>query len=152
VAVAILLVLGGWNLLLQAELAGSRSYQDQVEEALALARQPGSQVALLGPPEGTSGPTGIAVLPANGEGRLVMTGLAPTSGSQVYEAWTILEGQAPIPVGGFTVGADGVGYVADLPAAGTGPLIVAVTLEPAPNPTAPSSAPISLGVADTVGG
>jgi hypothetical protein len=151
VAAALVVVLGGWNLLLQAELGGSRSYQQQVEEALALARQPGAQVALLGPPEGTTGPTGIAVMPPSGEGRLVMTGLAPTSGTQVYEAWAIPEGQAPIPVGGFTVGRDGVGIFDDMPAAGDEPLIVAITLEPAPNATAPSSAPISLGVADTVG-
>jgi anti-sigma factor RsiW len=151
VAAALVVVLGGWNLLLQAELVGSRSYQEQVQEALALARQPGAQVALLGPPEGSSGPTGIAVMPPSGDGRLVMTGLAPTSGTQVYEAWTIQEGQAPIPVGGFTVGRDGVGFFDEMPAAGDEPLIVAITLEPAPNATAPSSAPISLGVADTVG-
>ena len=148
---AVVLVLGGWNLLLQSELAGSRSYQAQVEEAIALARQPGAQVALLGPPEGTSGPTGIAVMPPSGDGRLVMTGLAPTTGSQVYEAWAIHEGQAPVPVGGFTVGRDGVGYFDDMPSAGEEPVIVAITLEPGPDATAPSSAPISLGVADTVG-
>jgi anti-sigma factor RsiW len=152
VAAAILLVLGGWNVLLQSELAGTRSYQEQVQEVLALARQPGAQVALLGPPEGTSGPTGIAVMPPGGEGRLVMTGLAPTTGTQVYEAWAIHEGQAPIPVGGFTVGRDGVGSFDQMPAAADEPLIVAITLEPGPDPAAPSSNPISLGVADTVGG
>ena len=152
VAVAILLVLGGWNLMLQAELSGTRSYQAQVEEAIALARQTGAQVALLGPPEGTSGPTGIAVMPPGREGRLVMTGLAPTTGSQVYEAWAIHEGQAPVPVGDFTVGSDGVGYFDGMPAAGDEPVIVAITLEPGPDSTAPTSNPISLGVADTVGG
>lgn len=148
VAVVAIVALAGWNLALQGELAGTKSYQQRLDEALALARQPGAQLALLAPAGGGAGPSGVAVMPAGGQGRLVMSGLAPTRGSQVYEAWTILEGQAPVPVGGFTVGPDGNGYLDAMPPAGDATVIVAVTLEPAPNPSAPSSDPISLGVAE----
>lgn len=152
VAVVAIVALAGWNLALQGELAGTKSYQQRLDEALALARQPGAQLALLAPAGGGTGPSGIAVMPPSGQGRLVMSGLAPTIGSQIYEAWAILEGQAPVPVGGFTVGKDGVGYFDAMPAAGEHSVIVAITLEPAPNPSAPSSDPISLGVAAPIVG
>ena len=39
----------------------------------------------------------------------VMQGLAPTTGSEVYEVWAIVGSQAPAPIGSFEVGADGWG-------------------------------------------
>lgn len=153
VAAVLIVALAGWNFVLQGELAGTKSYQQRLDEALALARQPGAQLALLAPAGGGPGPTGVAVMPPSSEGRLVMTGLAPTTGSQVYEAWAILEGLAPIPIGGFTVGSDGVGYFDRMPPAPRDQaVIVAITLEPGPNPTAPSSDPISVGVSTPVAG
>jgi anti-sigma factor RsiW len=150
VAVVAIVALAGWNLALQGELAGTRSYQNRLDEALALAQLPGAQLALLAPPEGGNGPRGVAVMPPTGQGRLVMTGLRPTSGNQVYEAWAILDGQSPVPVGGFRVGADGIGYFDEMPPAGGEAVVVAITLEPGPNPTAPSSDPISLGLSAPV--
>lgn len=152
IAVVAIVALAGWNLTLQSELGRTRSYQERVDEVLTLARLPGSQLALLTPAAGagTTGPSGVAVMPPTGTGRLVMSGLRPTTGSQVYEAWAILEGQAPIPVGGFTVGADGIGYFDAMPAAGPDSVVVAITLEPGPNATAPTSDPVSVGVAAPV--
>ncbi len=147
-AVVAVLVLGAVTVSSQQQLADARAYQQRLTAALVQAGQPGSQVAVItstGQP-GT-GPGGIAVMPASGNGTLVMSGLAPTSGTQVYEAWAIAQGQPPVPVAGFTVGPDGVGYVNNMPEAPGEPVIVAITLEPKPNPTAPSSEPIAAGVA-----
>ena len=147
VAVIAVLALVGWNFTLQNELAGTRSYQARVDQALALARQPGSQVAFLSPTGAAGDVKGIAVMPASGTGLMVLTGLRPTTGDQAYVAWAILEGAAPVPVGGFRVGADGVGYFDDMPAAGTEPVTVAVTLEPSAAATAPTTDPVTVGVA-----
>ncbi|MEA2519597.1 MAG: hypothetical protein QOF49_1677 [Chloroflexota bacterium] len=147
-AVLAIVALGAFNVVTQQELSTARSYQARLAAALAQAGQPGSQVAVLastGAPG--SGPGGIAVMPATGNGTLVVTGLAPTTGSQVYEAWAIVDGHPPAPVAGFTVGADGIGYFDRMPNATGETLTVAITLEPRPNPTAPSAAPIAAGVA-----
>ena len=147
-AVVAVLVLGAVTVSSQQQLADARAYQQRLTAALVQAGQPGSQVAVItstGQP-GT-GPGGIAVMPASGSGTLVMSGLAPTTGTQVYEAWAIAQGQPPVPVAGFTVGPDGVGYINNMPEAPGEPVIVAITLEPRPNPTAPSSEPIAAGVA-----
>jgi anti-sigma factor RsiW len=146
-AVLAIVALGAWNVSIQQQLNDTRTYQQRLSAALAQAGQPGSQVAVLTSTTPGSGLGGIAVMPATGNGSLVVTGLAPTTGTQVYEAWAILQGQPPTPVAGFKVGADGVGYFDKMPAATGETLTVAITLEPQPNPTAPSSAPIAAGVA-----
>ena len=76
-----------------------------------------------------------------------MRELAPTTGSEVYEAWMIEADAAPVALGGFRVGADGTGY---LEAAGVSPqpgVVLALTREPRPGATAPSSDPVSVGTA-----
>ena len=146
-AVLAIVALGAWNVATQQQLADARSYQQRLSAALTLAGQPGSQVADLTSANPAAGPGGIAVMPASGNGTLVVSGLAPTTGSQVYEAWAIAEGQPPTPVAGFVVGADGIGYLDRMPTATGQTVTVAITLEPAPNPSAPSSAPIATGVA-----
>ena len=147
-AVLAIVALGGWSVVTQQELSNARSYQQRLAAALVQAGQPGSQVAVLASTAGPgAGPGGIAVMPAHGQGLLVVSGLSPTTGSQVYEAWTIAEGQPPVPVAGFAVGADGIGYLDKMPTATGQTLTVAITLEPAPNPTAPSSNPVAAGVA-----
>ena len=147
-AVFAIVALGAWNVVTQQQLATARSYQERLTAAIAQAGQPGSQVAVLTSTGGPgTGPGGIAVMPASGNGTLVVSGLAPTVGSQVYEAWTIVEGRPPAPVAGFTVGPDGIGYVDRMPNATGEALTVAITLEPAPNPSAPTSPPVAAGVA-----
>jgi anti-sigma-K factor RskA len=78
-----------------------------------------------------------------------MRGLAQTTGTQVYEAWTIARGGAPQPAGGFTVGANGIGVLDGLSASAADGVTIAVTLEPKPNPAAPTLPIISSGVATT---
>jgi anti-sigma factor RsiW len=146
-AVLAIVALGAWNVSIQQQLNDTRTYQQRLSAALAQAGQPGSQVAVLASTTPGSGLGGIAVMPATGNGSLVVTGLAPTTGTQVYEAWAILQGQPPTPVAGFKVGADGVGYFDKMPSATGETLTVAITLEPQPNPSAPSSAPIAAGIA-----
>ncbi len=149
-AAAVVAIIGliGWNFVLQNDLTRTRTYQERLDGALALASLPGSQVAVLGPTEGSAGGHGIAVMPATGEGQLVVSGLRPTAGQQAYVAWAIHDGEAPIPLGGFRVGSDGVGYLDRMPPADTQRVTVALTLEPNPNATAPSTPPVSVGVAD----
>ena len=148
-AAAVVAIIGlvGWNFVLQNDLTRTRTHQERLDGALALASLPGSQVAVLGPTEGSAGGHGIAVMPPTGQGQLVVSGLQPTAGEQAYVAWAIHDGEAPIPIGGFRVGSDGVGYFDRMPPAENERLIVAVTLEPSSNVTAPSTPPVSVGVA-----
>ena len=147
-AVLAIVALGTWNVIVSQDLATARAYQARLADAVALAGQPGSQVAVLTTAAGPGpGPGGIAVLPAAGSGRLLLSGLAPTAGGHVYEAWTIVSGQPPTPVGSFTVGADGIGYFDRMPGARGEPVTVAVTLEAQPDPPAPTTPILSVGIA-----
>lgn len=145
-AVLAIAVLGGWNLTLQRDLDVARGYERGLSAVLDVAAQAGSQTAILAA-EGGGGPTGLAAVTDDGRVAIVMRGLAPTSGSEVYEAWVIgAEGQ-PVPIGGFTVGPAGT---ASFTAAGTpaqGGVTLALTREPAPGATTPTLPIVSLGTA-----
>ena len=147
-AVLAIALLGAWNIALQRDLSHAQAYQARVTKVLALAGMPGARIAIL--TDGTQGPAGqpngLAVVSSEQPGRLVVTGLAATTGIQAYEAWAIVDGQAPVPIGSFTVGSDGVGYFAQLPLAPPISLTVAVTLEPAASMTAPTGPIVSSGV------
>ena len=150
-AVVIILVLGAGDLLLQQDLNASHAYADRFSQALALAAKPGSRVAILGPGTGGGSAGGLAVIPHGGGGILVAHDLAPTSGSQVYEAWVIAGQSAPAPAGSFTVGSDGRGWLEALPSppagASGGPMTVALTREPGPGATKPTLPIVSSGAA-----
>ena len=147
-AVLAIVALGAWNVVLQRDLSGARDYQARVAAVLALAQQPGSQVAILTSAAGPGpGPGGMGVMPASGPGRLVVSGLKPTTGSQVYEIWAIAEGQPPVPVGWFTADESGVGYFDRLPAAVGQTITVALTLENTPDPPAPTGPVLASGIA-----
>jgi anti-sigma-K factor RskA len=77
-----------------------------------------------------------------------MRDLAPTSGTQVYEAWLIVGTDAPIPIGSFTVGTTRTATFATnhVPFQG---VTVALTREPGPNATTPTLPIIALGAART---
>lgn len=145
-AVIAILAVAGWGIVQARDLAASRDYAAQVDRALALAAAPDSQVALIRSDAGPSGPRGLAVIPAQGDGVLVMTGLTPTTGSQVYEAWVIAGGTGtPLAIGSFAVPADGRGAVA-LPATAAGPgNVIALTLEPTAGRTTPTLPVVSGG-------
>ncbi|MER3453456.1 MAG: hypothetical protein C4344_07475, partial [Acidimicrobiia bacterium] len=62
------------------------AYRQGIAAVLDAAAAPGSQLAVLAADSGT-GPRGLAAVRADGTVVLAMRDLAPTVGSQVYEAW-----------------------------------------------------------------
>ena len=137
-AVLVIAALGVWNLRLQQDLNATRNDLNQ-------ALQPTNAVAVLRP-EG-AGPSGVALVQADGAVRLEMRNLSPTTGSQVYEAWVIAPGGAPVPIGGFTVGQDGTGNLLARQAGATAGATLALTREPGPNATTPTLPIVASGVA-----
>jgi hypothetical protein len=149
VAAVIAVVLGAQTLRLQSERDQVAAYQRGVAAVLDLAAQPGAQLAVLKAGEGISGPGGLAAVGPSGEVRLAMTGLSPTSGSQVYEAWVIAGTGAPQPIGGFVVGSSGSAAFSVPQSTTTDGLVIALTLEAKPNPSAPTLPIIASGTAQT---
>ena len=145
-AVLAIALLGGLNLQLQSQLRDAQAYERQVAAVLDAANRPGALTAVLRS-TATGGPSGLAAVTSDGVARFAMRDLAPTTGTQVYEAWVIVGSQAPVALGGFQVGSAGVGYLeADGLPTDDG-IVLAFTREPAPGATAPSSSPVSVGTA-----
>jgi anti-sigma-K factor RskA len=147
-AVLVIAALGAWNLSLQSDLDAATAYHQHVEQVLAAAARAGSHSAIL---RSESNPQigGLAVVSDDGSVQVVMRGLAPTSGGKVYEAWVIAGENAPVPIGSFTVGSDGTGYLAAGGAPAAAGVTVALTLEPGPGATTPTAPIISAGVASS---
>jgi hypothetical protein len=144
-AVLAVAVLGYQNIRLSEENAALAAYRQGVVALIEEASAPGAQLAALAPPEG-AGPTGVAAVAADGTVAIVMRDLAPTTGSQVYEAWVIAGDAAPVPIGHFTVAGNGLGsFQTDQPEASQG-VIVALSLEPGPDSTTPTTV-VALGQA-----
>jgi anti-sigma-K factor RskA len=137
-AVLVIAALGAWNLRLQQDL-------DTTRRDLNQALQPTNAVAVLRP-EG-AGPSGVALVQADGSVRIEMRNLPPTAGSQVYEAWVIAPGGAPAPIGGFTVGQGGTGSLLAQQAGAAAGVTLALTREPGPNATTPTPPILVSGVA-----
>ena len=137
-----LAVLGVWNVRLQGDLAAAQAYRDHVEQVLAIARQQGSAIAILAGDQGQN--AGLAAVGADGAAAMVLRGLQPTTGSQVYEAWVIVGNSAPVPVGELSM-RDGVAYlranVGKIPPGST----IAFTKEPGPGSKAPTLPVVSAG-------
>ena len=156
-AVLAIALVGGWNLVLQdalrttqARLDAAGNYEQSVAAVLEGAAQPGSLTAIL-TGEGTEAPAGLASVLSDGSVRIAMRDLPATSGDQVYEAWVIGGDGVPVALGSFKVGATGTAYFegGGLP---TEPgIVLALTLEPRPGATAPSTTPVSVGVATAAG-
>jgi hypothetical protein len=145
-AVIGVIALGGWNIALRQDLTAAQAYQDGVDQALALATQPGSVTAILASEDGSS--SGLAVIAADGTTRITVQGLAPTSGSQVYTAWAIEGDAAPVALGDFRVGGDGLATATVMSPTAAPGAVVALTLEPVPGATVPAG---PLVVAGTTG-
>jgi hypothetical protein len=143
-AVLAIAALGAWNVGLQRDLEATRAYERGLSAVLDVAAEPGSQAAILTPEQGT-GPNGLGAVSADGDVAIVMRGLAPTAGTEVYEAWVIAGDDAPRPLGGFTVGPTGTGtFLAGGAPAAQG-VTLALTREPAPGATTPTAPILSLG-------
>ncbi|MEW5991595.1 MAG: anti-sigma factor [Chloroflexota bacterium] len=151
-AVLAIAVLGAWNLQLQARisdvegsLAAATAYQQGVSRVLEVAAQEGSQTALLVPADPSTSAVGLAATGADGTVVISMRDLAPTSGTQVYEAWVIVGDAAPVPLGGFIVGASGTGAFSGTTALAGPGAILALTLEPGPGATTPTAPVLTVG-------
>jgi hypothetical protein len=148
-AVLAIVALGGWNLRLQQQLDDAQAYQHQVAAVIDAAQQPGALTAVL---RATSpgDPGGFAAVTSDGSVKLAMRDLAPTSGTEVYEAWVIPADGVPKALGELALREGGVGYLEAGGLPTENGMILAITREPRPGATAPSSNPISAGKASTV--
>ena len=136
-AVLVIGVLGGWNLLLQGQLergaapTSSRSRPSSMSPA-----SPGALTAVLRPRRG-DGPTGLAAVERRRRhGAWPMRDLAPTTGTQVYEAWVDrCRRGAGAARRRSTVGSDGTGVTSRHDGRCRRPgVVLALTLEPARAP------------------
>lgn len=145
-----LVALGAWNLQLRGQVDQLAAYRNAVAAVIDQAAQPGAQLAVLAAPAGSGGPTGLAAVAGAGQNvSLVMRDLAPTTGTEVYEAWVISGDNAPIPIGSFTVDTSGTAVFttvgpapSDLPG-----VTVALTREPRAGAQTPTLPIIAAGVA-----
>jgi len=151
-AVLSIAVLGAWNLQLQARLsdvegtlAAATAYQQGVARVLEVAAEDGAQTALLVPADPSTSAVGLAATGADGTVVISMRELAPTTGTQVYEAWVIVGDAGPVPLGHFTVGASGTGVFSGTTALAGPGAILALTLEPGPGATIPTQPVLTIG-------
>jgi anti-sigma factor RsiW len=145
-AVLAIALLGAWNLLLQGQLGQARTYEQNVAAVLELAGQPGSLTAVL-TGEGGEGPAGLAAIDGAGLVKLAMRDLAPTQGDEVYTTWIIGQEAEPVRLGDVRVDASGTAYLESQGRPAEDGIVLALTLEPRPGATAPSSTPVSAGTA-----
>ena len=145
-AVLAIVLLGGLNLSLRSQLDDAQAYQRSVASVLDSARQPGARTVVMAAPSG-QGPTGLAAVTSEGRMRIAMRDLAPTTGAEVYEAWAIEPDTAPVALGDFRVGPDGTGYLEATGVPARADVVLALTREPGPGATAPSTDPVSVGTA-----
>ena len=150
-AVVAIVLLGGWNLLLQGQLADARAYDRAIAAVIDAAGKPGSQTVVLTPVK-DSRARGIAAVAPNGAVFMAMRDLPATAGTQVYEAWVIVGKQDPVPVGGFTVGPTGTAAFTTEPVATPPGSTIALSLEPAPGSTKPLGTIVAAGVSVAPGG
>lgn len=147
VALVAAIALGAWNVQLRNDLSGLEAYRTGVVAVLDQAAKPGAQLAVLADPSGATGPTGLAAVAADGSVALVMRDLAPTSGTQIYEAWLIGSDNVPVAIGGFAVGGSGsASFITAHAGFGQG-VVVALTLEPKEGATTPTLPIIAAGAA-----
>ncbi len=149
-AVLAFVLLGGWNLLLQNQLGEARTYEQSVAAVLDTAGKPGSLTAVLSPTSG-EGPVGLAAVASDGTVRIAMRNLPATSGSQVYETWVIGSDGVPQAIGSFQVGPTGIAYFEKAGVSTQPGSVLALTLEPGPGATKPTTDPVSVGKAVAAG-
>lgn len=145
-AVLVIAALGAWNLSLRTELDTAKVYETTVQRVVELATAPGGQAAILRP-QVPGGPAGIAAVGPDGRVEIALRGLAPTSGSEVYEAWLIGADKTPVAIGSLTPGSDGLGILHAAGAPTGQGVTIALTREPTAGRTSPTPPVLSAGVA-----
>jgi anti-sigma-K factor RskA len=146
-AVLAVVALGSWNLQLRSQVDGLSAYRDGVLQVLDLAAAPGGQLAVLADPDRRTPASGIAGVGSDGRVAIVMRDLAPTAGRQVYEVWLVGADGTPLPIGGFAVGGGGTAAFTTTAAGTAEGVVVALTLEPGPGATTPTTPLVALGTA-----
>jgi anti-sigma factor RsiW len=145
IAAALLIAaLGAWNVRLQTQLTDAQAYQQRVEEVLTIARTPGAVLAVLAPAT-AGGQDGLIAIASNGDAAMVVRGLPATAANEVYEVWVIVGTNAPIPAGALSQ-SGGLAFMSGKPGPVPVGATVALTREPGPNPSAPTSPILVKGV------
>ena len=148
-AVIAIAILGGWNLLLQAQLRDEQAHDQQLASVLAVAAQPGSLTVVMAPGAGPA--RGLAAIDPQGRMTLAMRDLAPPTGGSVYEAWAIAPGAAPVPLGELATAGNGAAFMQGSGVPPSPGLVVALTREPGPGAKTPTLPIISSGTATASG-
>jgi hypothetical protein len=150
-AVIAIAALGIWNFQLRGQVDQLSAYRNSVLAVMDRASAPNGQFAVLAAPGGAGTAAGLAGVGADGSVAVAMRNLAPTAGTQVYEVWVIGGDGKPVPVGDFTVGADGAGGTVTANGSSEAGITVALTREPGPGATTPTLPIIALGTGKTAG-
>jgi hypothetical protein len=145
-AVLVIAAIGAWNVSLRTQLDSAQAYDAAVKRVVELATAPGGQAAIL-KPQVAGGPAGIAAVGADGRVEIALRGLAPTSGSEVYEAWVIGADNTPVAIGSLSPSAEGLGVLRALDAPTGLGVTIALTREPTAGRTSPTPPVLSAGVA-----
>jgi anti-sigma factor RsiW len=145
-AVLVIATLGAWNLSLRTELEAATAYDTTVQRVIGLATAPGGQAAIL-KPQVPGGPAGIAAVGPDGRVEIALRDLAPTSGTEVYEAWLIGPDKTPVALGSLTPGSGGLGVLHAAGAPAGQNVTIALTREPTAGRTSPTPPVLSAGVA-----
>jgi hypothetical protein len=143
-ALVVVVALTGAVVQLAGRLADAQAYADQLRHTASLAATPGSRSVALAPAV-AGGPSGVAVLESAGTGTVVLNGLAPLRGPEVYEVWLIGTDGRPIPAGELRTTDAGAGWLETLSGVPAGPVTVAVTHEPGPAPKTPTPPVLTSG-------
>jgi anti-sigma-K factor RskA len=134
------------NNAMEAEVARINRQYDESQQELARARDerrllaaPDASMAKLAGTENAAGARArLAYDKSTGRAMLVADGLPPAPAGKAYQLWYINEGQPPMPGGVFTTDAAGHAELRDqIPPAGRGAAVFAVTLERAGGVPAP---------------
>ncbi len=142
-AVLLIVVLGGWNLILQDRAGSAENRVSILRDAIAASTDPSSQVALLRGTGTAAGASGLAVFPSGRPGTIVVEGLPPAASGRTYQAWFLANG-TPVSAGLMSVGSDGLAVLSGLsPASGTD--TIALTDESAGGAQSPTGKPIVAG-------
>ena len=145
-AVLVIAALGAWNLSLRTELDSAKAYDVAVQRVVELATAAGGQAAVL-KPQVAGGPAGIAAVGPDGRVEIALSGLAPTPGTEVYEAWVIGPDKTPVAIGSLRPSSAGLGALHATHAPTGQGVTIALTREPTDGRTSPTPPVLSLGVA-----
>jgi hypothetical protein len=111
VAAAVVIVgLVGHAVAVQGDLNHAHDAQATTNNFYDILDQPGARSAVLAPEAGRKG-AGDAVLLPSGHVEVLLHGLAPTKGDEVYMVWSSVDSGAVTKAGWFTVDDTGVGYL-----------------------------------------